>query len=260
MQASATVGTSKEAWNVATKQAKEYAEGAAKQLPEILGRLDEINRSISEGRGFAKAHDMQASVQAATGAMRATEKDILERFGADSKEYKQFRVSKRQTLATVQSSIHASYQKLDETRDLTYLGITNEAMWKQNMYTSFQEQQHVDTLRYAAQANDAYNIQFSQYNLAIESMIGTQFENIANWIVSSPSFVMDSQPLITLMSEIEAENQARREWEESKKQTGLAQLMQEIPLHEQLSGSMIGAIRRPETMWFEGEKRARGLS
>lgn len=199
---SRTYESSKGMWDAAAEKADEYVQASRARVSETLAKLDEINEQIGKDRDFAKSHAMQASAQAVIGSMKAEERNILENYGAASKEYEQFRASKQTSLAVAQSNIHANYQQFAEQQGITYMNVTNEAMWKQNMYTSFQEQQHVEMLKYMADAKAGYAIQHAQFQIGVEQLKMAGMENLANWIVGTPSFTMDSTPLITLLAEL----------------------------------------------------------
>lgn len=194
-----------EVWGAAAEQAKEYVEAAYRRTGEVVAKLEEMAADIGQNRNFAKAHDMNASVQATLGSMEASGRSIAERYGRDSKEYAQFEANKRLSLGTIQSSIHASYQKLQEAQDLNVLNAMNTAMWKMNMYTSFQEQQHVETMLATEKASQAYSLQAAQFQVGVEQLKMVGMENMANWIIETPEFVMDIQPLISILSDIAAE-------------------------------------------------------
>ncbi|KKM86775.1 hypothetical protein LCGC14_1275630 [marine sediment metagenome] len=200
-QATAAVTSSSDAWNAATEKADEYVQSARARVGDALTKLDELNQQIGERRDFAKAHDMQVAVQSVLGQMNSEGRGIAERYGVDSAEYQQFQQSKRATLATVQSNIHANYQKIQEQQNLTYMSATNESLWKHNMYTSYQEQQHVDTLRYMAQAEDQYSLQLSNFNTTIEQLKMSGLENLANWMVSTPVYSVDTLDLMNYVAD-----------------------------------------------------------
>lgn len=208
--------SSRESFAAATEKADEYVQAAKGRVGEVLGKLDEINAQIGRDRDFSKAHAMQASVQATIGSMKAEERNIAETYGTDSKEFEQFQMSKMNTLGTVQSNIHATYQQLQEKQGQTYLGVVSEAMTKSNMYLGFQEQQHVDMLKYKADAQNAYDLQVSQFEVGIEQMKMAGMENLANWMVETPTFSMDATPLMTLLADLgqaqAAEKRAEKEW------------------------------------------------
>ena len=199
------VANAKDSWGAAAEKADEYVMAARGRVGEVLGKIDEINSQIAKDRDFSKAHAMQASVQAALGSMKNEERNILETYGTDSKEFQQFVESKRTTLATVQGNIHANYAQLAEQQGQTYLNATADAMTKSNMYLGFQEQQHVEMLKYKEGAKNAYNLQVSQFEVGIEQMKMAGMENLANWIVETPSFSMDMTPLVTLLAELNPE-------------------------------------------------------
>lgn len=195
--------STKEAFSAASEKADEYVQAAKGRVSEVLSKLDEINSQIAKDRDFSKAHAMQAAVQSSLGSMKAEERNILETYGTDSKEYQQFQQSKQMTLATIQSNIHATYQQLAEEQGKTYLTLTEDAYTKSNMYLGYQEQQHVDMLKYKADAEAAYDLQVAQFQTGVEQLKMTGQENLANWIIETPSFSMDATPLITLLADLQ---------------------------------------------------------
>jgi len=198
----AKAGAAKQAFGEAAEKADEYVKAARGRVGEVLNKLDDINSEISRNRDFSKAHAMQASVQATLGSMKAEERNILENYGGNSKEYQQFVASKQNALGVVQSNIHATYQQLQEEQGRNYLNVVSDAYTKSNMYVGFQEQQHVDMLKYKAEAQNAYDLQVSQFEVGIEQMKAAGMENLANWMVESPTFSMDDTPLMTILGDL----------------------------------------------------------
>jgi len=198
----AKADAAREAWAAAPEKADEYVQAAKQRVGEVLAKLEDINAEIGRERDFSKAHAMQASVQATIGSMKAEERNIVETYGAESKEYEQFQMSKMNTLGAVQSNIHATYQQLQEKQGQNYLNVVSEAYTKSNMYLGFQEQQHVDMLRYKADAQNAYDLQVSQFEVGVEQLRMAGMENLANWVIETPTFSMDATPLITLLADM----------------------------------------------------------
>jgi hypothetical protein len=196
------IESSKESWGAAAEKADEYVSAARGRVGEVLGKIDEINSQIAKDRDFSKAHSMQAAVQATLGSMKAEERNIMETYGTESKEYQQFVESKRTALATVQSNIHATYQQFAEQQGQTYLNATADAMTKSNMYLGFQEQQHVEMLKYKEASKNAYDLQVAQFQVGVEQLKMAGMENLANWIIETPTFSMDSTPLLTLIGDL----------------------------------------------------------
>ncbi len=217
----------REAWAAAPEKADEYVQASRSRVGEVLEKLDDINSQIGKDRDFSKAHAMQASVQATLGSMRSEERNIVETYGTDSKEFEQFQMSKLNTLGAVQSNIHASFQQLQEKQGQNYLNVVSEAYTKSNMYVGFQEQQHVDMLRYKADAQNAYDLQVSQFEIGVEQLRSAGVENLANWIIETPTFSMDATPLVALLSDMfsmeaataRADTLARQQVEASRKGT-----------------------------------------
>jgi len=196
------------AWGEAPEKADEYVQAARSRVGEVLTKLDDIFKDMNESRDFSKAHAMQASVQATIGSMRAEERNIVETYGTESKEYDQFRMSKTNALATVQSNLHASYANLEEQQRQNYMNVVSEAYTKSNMYVGFQEQQHVEMLKYKAEAQNAYNIQASQMDASIEQMKMSGMENLANWMIETPTFSMDVTPIVAMIADLGVQAQS----------------------------------------------------
>lgn len=208
----ARTGAAREAWTAAPEKADDYVQAAKSRVGEVLDKLEDINSQIGKDRDFSKAHAMQASVQATLGSMKAEERNIVETYGVESKEFEQFQMSKMNALGAVQSNIHASFQQLQEQQGQNYLKVVSEAYTKQNMYLGFQEQQHVDMLRYKADAQNAYDLKVSQFEIGVEQLRMGGMENLANWIIETPTFSMDATPLMTLLSDL-TQTQATEERE-----------------------------------------------
>jgi len=64
----------------------------------------------------------------------------------------------------------------------------------------------VEMLKYMADAKAGYAMQHAQFQIGVEQLKMAGMENLANWIVSTPSFTMDSTPLITLLAELSQDN------------------------------------------------------
>ncbi|KKK93759.1 hypothetical protein LCGC14_2689680, partial [marine sediment metagenome] len=60
----------------------------------------------------------------------------------------------------------------------------------------------VDMLKYKADAQNAYDMQVSQFEIGVEQLRMSGMENLANWIVETPTFSMDATPLMTLLSDL----------------------------------------------------------
>ena len=238
----ARAGAAREAWAAAPEKADEYVQAAKSRVGEVLNKLEDIQDQLGKERDFSKAHAMQASVQATLGSMKSEERNIAETYGVDSKEFEQFQMSKMNTLATVQSNIHASYQQLQEQQGQNYLNVVSEAYTKSNMYLGFQEQQHVDMLRYKADAQNAYDLQVSQFELGIEQLKMSGKENLANWMVETPTFSMDATPLMALLADMAKAQQAEVMALRAQQQP------QKSPTRSTGGSRIVAGIRSPQEM------------
>ncbi|KKM18012.1 hypothetical protein LCGC14_1669950 [marine sediment metagenome] len=202
------ISSATDSWGAAAEKADEYVQASRSRVGEVLAKLDELNSQMATDRDFAKAHDMQATVQASLSSMKAEERNIAENYGMESKEFQQFQASKQTTLASVQSNLHARYSQLREEQGRNFLNATAEAMTKSNMYVGFQEQQHVEMLKYKESAKNAYIMQAAQFDVGIEQMKMAGMENLANWIADTPDFTMDMSSLVTGIADIVATQKA----------------------------------------------------
>ena len=196
-----------ESWGAAAEKADEYVKASRQRVSDVLTKLDEVNDEFGRERSFAKAHAMQASVQAVIGSMRDEERNIAQTYGTESPEYQQFTASKRNALGTVQSNIHTQFQQLAEQQHQTFLTVTSDAYTKSNMYVGFQEQQHVEMLKYSEQAKTEYALQGAQLDASLEQIKMTGMENLANWIIETPSFTMDMTPLVAMLADLQITEQ-----------------------------------------------------
>lgn len=190
-------------WSAAAEKADDYVKASRGRVDEVLKKLDAINASIAKDNDFAKAHEMQAGVQAVMGSMKDEERNIVQNYGTASKEYQQFQASKKTTLATVQSNIQANYSKIRAQQQENYLAVTSDAYTKSNMYVGYQEQQHVEMLKYQESNRQQYALQGAQLEATLEQMKMGGMENLANWIVQSPTFTMDITPTLTAIAQLQ---------------------------------------------------------
>lgn len=209
-QVAASGSRSSDLWNQAVEKADEYVKSARARVGQVLTKLESLSEDITKDWSFSKAHDMQVAAQGVLGAMKAEEKGILENYGPDSAEYQQFKMTKARSLALAQSDIHGKYNQTWTAIKTSVLNATNEAMQKLHMYTSFQEQQHVETLKAMAQYSAAYEMQVAQTQLGIENLKMAGLENLANWLVQTPTFAVDMGPFLAQLSELAEANWAEK--------------------------------------------------
>jgi len=197
-----TAGRAAESFGAAGEKADEYVKAARGRVQEVLSKVDSIYEEIKTSNDFAKAHDMQSAVQASLGSMRSEERNIAQVYGPDSAEAQQFKMQKSGALATVQSNIHASYANLKSQMDTTYLGTVSDAYTKSNTAVSYQEQQHVEMLKYQAQSESAYALKVAELDTTLEQMKTAGLEGLANWILQTPTFSMDVTSVTAAISDL----------------------------------------------------------
>jgi len=207
-------------WQDAIEQADEYVQSAYNRTADVLNKLETMARDIGFGLQFDKAAAMEASVDAVLGSLDDSSRETARMYGVESDEYRMVQEKKRQSLGAIQSSINTAYGKIKAEQDINIMNATNQAMQQMNMYVNFAEQQHVETWMAAAKDSAAYDMQSAQMRVSIEQLRASGMENMANWLIATPSFSMDIQPFVALVSEINAEQEAIRA---AKAQERLAQ-------------------------------------
>lgn len=188
-------------WVEAAKKAGEYVDATRSRTVQTLRELDNLFEGLNTDRDYAKAHAMQAGVQATLGAMETEGRAITEKYGVDSKEFQVFTEKKMKSLGNMQSQIEVGYANVIEEANRNYLNARTGAAEKMHMYTGFQEQQHVETLMGMARSSESYALQTSQFMLAVEQMKMAGMDDLANWMVGTPEFSMELAPLMALATE-----------------------------------------------------------
>ncbi len=201
-QSAANRQSSADAWVQAAGKAEEYVADTRARSVQALGDMDRIFSEMNQGRDFAKAHSVQAGVQATIGAMDAELRQI--RQGAKSpedlaKQEMQFNQKKRTALGNMQSQIEVGYQQIAEEANKNYFNARADTATKMAMYSGFQEQQHVETLMGMAKSGDAYALADAQFQLTVEQLKMAGMDDMAGWIVSTPQFSVELAPLMAGM-------------------------------------------------------------
>ena len=228
----AQTDTSNERNQEAIDQAAKYVEATRERAASVRQLIQTTTEDMTSDRKEAKAHSAQVAVQSVMGKYAQEEKRISEAFGTDSAEYTQLQQEKQTALATVGSEIQVAYQQMAEEQNKNILNATVTAEEKMSMYTGFQEQQHVETILAVGKSTEMYNIQAAQWNVGIEQLKMAQYNDMADYIASVPDFYVDTSQLVTLMSEIAAEDTARRQEAEANRRadmnTELGMLAEEV--------------------------------
>lgn len=203
--------TASDLYGKAAKAADEYVSNVAARSQASLNRLDELYKEMGTNRDFSKAHTLQAGVQATIGGMQEEGRAIAERYGSDSAEYREFTQRKQKSLATMSSNIQAIYQQFQETQDQNYLAATTETMYRADQYASYADQTRVETLLAIAQQSNAYDLQSTQMQVSLATLKDTALSGMADYISASPVFSMDLSSLVSIISDVAAEQEAKRQ-------------------------------------------------
>lgn len=198
-------GRTQDLWTEYTGKMEEYVETANRQTRESLGRLDELFEAIGKGRDFAKAHSAQALADSVLGSMDAELRDVARAYGKDSKEYQERVAVRGRTLAATSSQLQASYYAMEEETAKLHLNVTADVGTKMTQYESWARMYVSDAYKTSAIESGKYDLAGAQLSVDIARMVGTIYEDVANWIIQTPAFVMDLQPYANLMAELAGE-------------------------------------------------------
>lgn len=195
----------------AAKKAEEYVKDNRARIDFNLDRLKAIKDEIDQGRDFAKTHGLLAAAQAVRGSIDSTLRELSRTLpkGAQDPAYQVEAARMNVKLAEVQSQIHSTFQQLKEQTGQAYLAATNEQMWKSDMYESFQEQQHVEMLKYANSMQAQYNMQYSDFQTSVARLKLSSSNELATYMEETPYFTMDWSPLASLIADVTDDIRAR---------------------------------------------------
>jgi hypothetical protein len=192
-------------WSQAAEKAGEYVEATKLRTTQVLQDVDRIFEELNQGRNFEKAHAMQAGVQSTLGAMAEEERAIRQSAKSPEdleKKLQQFNQKKTTALGKMQSELEVGYANITEEANQNYLKARTDAAVEMNMYTGFQEQQHVETLMGLAKSSEAYALSESQFQLAAEQLKMSGMTELSEWITNTPEFVMELAPLMAVASNV----------------------------------------------------------
>lgn len=186
----------------AGQEIEDYQRNVKDRAAASMAKLEETYKEMGKNRDFSQAHATQAGVQATIGTMNEEGRNVAERYGTDSMEYKEWEGRKSASLATLNSNITATYQQFRETQDNAFLNATNEQLWRSDQYASFADQSAVEGRLAIARYSDEFSLNASQLQISLEQMRGTALDDIANWIQQTPSYYMDATPTVSLLGEL----------------------------------------------------------
>ena len=199
-QIGGSVNSASAKWADAIQEAKDYAHKDL--VGPLLAHLDDAFDKINKDMDFSKAHDLQASVQAVTGEMNNSLRQIAQLYGVGSKEYASAIAGKQNTLATIQSNINASYAKLGVDQNLSYLNATATLAGAGTQYENYNAKNYIDTLVLAAQNDQSYSLQAAQLDATLEQMKGTVMGDFTEAWSNLPTFSMEVSPALSAISSI----------------------------------------------------------
>ena len=145
---------------------------------------------------------MQVGVQSALGQMANEEKAIARQYGVNSEEMMQFKQSKKQTLASIQSSIQTTYGNLRTSLNQSALTTKAGTSINMAMYENYNEQAALEVYKSAAQADAAYKLQTTENLISIENLKLSNQSALADWISNTPVFSTCLSGFVSLAMEL----------------------------------------------------------
>lgn len=206
-------GTASEAFATTIGAAEKYAGEAQQRTIEGLAKIDEWGKTMMETLDFSRAHDMEVAVHSTVDGLNQMERQTLQQYGADSDEYRQFQMSKGNTLAGILSTTQATYAKLQGEIQSNLMKAKSDFLTQSDMYTSFQQQQEVEIRAAMANAEAAFALDSSAATAQSEMMKMAGWEDLANWQLETPVFAVDSMGTVNFIAQL-----AMGEWQAAQAQ------------------------------------------
>lgn len=201
-QVSSTATSSAANFDAVVAKAEAYASDASTRTSEGLAMIDQWGQEIYDKLTTGKAHDLQVAVQSTIDASSEGLRNIEQQFGADSAEASQYRLGLGRSFQIAQSTIQAAYEKNLINIGTNLLNTKTTFMDKSNMYESFQQQQDVEISAAMAQAEQAMMIDFTKQSIALEQFKMAGWENLANWVLETPVFSIDTMETVAFMGQL----------------------------------------------------------
>lgn len=199
-QLSASMGQVGGLWERALSKADEFVEASRGRTQEVMRMVDSLTADMLDKHEFGKSHDMQVAVQSALGQMNETESVIARRYGADSPEMQQFQQTKMGTLTGIQSNLHAAYSQLGSQLRTSVAQLMGTSATQMAMYENYHEKAAMEVYTAAAQADQVYSLQASQYLVGIEQMKMNNQTMLAEWVANTPVFTVKMGSLIAALT------------------------------------------------------------
>ena len=187
-------------WERAMGKADEYVQNAQNRTVQAMQELDSNIKAMKDDMRFEKAHDMQVATQTALGQMNDYGDVISRRYGQDSPEYQQFTQQKSSTLATTQSSIHATYGQLNASMNQGFLTTRAQLSGNMAMYENYNEQASLEVYKTAAAADQQYELNATSQLITIEQLKMSGQTLLADWMANTPVFSMSVSGLLSFLA------------------------------------------------------------
>lgn len=190
----------------------EKAEGAAQQAAWNVGagirEIEQWSTEIMDKLDANKARDVAVGVQATVDGMNEVDRQMQAQYGVDSDEYMQYKIGKANSLGSLLQNLQTTHANLTSQIGVQFAELKSKYKTEAEMYASFERQLATNMAKDMELAKTSLNMQVSQEIAGLEMLITANQENMANWIIETPVFGMDSSALIGFMGSLATEQWA----------------------------------------------------
>jgi len=192
------------AWNVG--EGLRQIEGWAK---DIMDRLD-VN----------KARDIATGMQSTIQGMNNVDREMQAKYGRDSDEYRQYQMDKAASFGSIMQTVQTTYANNISQIGVQFAYIKAKYKAEAEMFASFDRQGAGTVAKDMALAKSSLFLQVASDIASTNMLITANQENMANWVIETPVFGMDTSDLVAFMGSIAMEREAQYMAVRAAKETG----------------------------------------
>ncbi|KKK81689.1 hypothetical protein LCGC14_2810940, partial [marine sediment metagenome] len=187
----------------------EKAEGAAvKAAWNVAAGLREIemwSTEIMNKLDANKARDIAVGIQATVEGMNEVDRQMQAQYGVGSDEYMQYKTGKANSLGRLLQNLQTTHATLTTQIGVQFADLKAKYKTEAEMYASFERQLSINIAKDMELAKASLNMQVSEEIAGLDMLLTANQENIANWIIETPVFGMDSSAMIGFMGSLAIE-------------------------------------------------------
>lgn len=172
------------------------AQLAAWNVGEGLRQIEGWASDIMDRLDVNKARDIATGVQSTVEGMNQVDREMEMKYGRDSDEFRQYQQNKAASLGSILQSVQTTYSNNITQLGTEFADIKAKYKTEAEMYASFERQQAGNVAKDMELASANLNLQIASDIASTEMLITANQENMANWIIETPVFGMDSTALL----------------------------------------------------------------